>query len=80
MLIFIKEICMSNPKTVGTLLLKVSKSRKQCMVSSILPKNEQKNEKIDLLNSTMIPKVEFFLFVFWENRGRHKLLSRFTHL
>ena len=47
-------------------LLKVRKSRKQFMVSSILPKNERKNEKIQP-NSTMIPQVEFFLFVVWEN-------------
>ena len=37
------------------------------MVSSILPKNEWKNEKIQL-NSTMIPQVELFLFVFLEEK------------
>ena len=29
---------------------------------------------------TMIPQVELFSFVFWENLGDHKLLSRFTDL
>ena len=29
---------------------------------------------------TMIPQVELFSFVFWENWGDHKLLSRFTDL
>ena len=59
--------------------LKVSKSRKQFMVSSILPKNERKNEK-NRPNTTMIIRVQFFSFVFWENRGHYKLLSRFTDL
>ena len=29
---------------------------------------------------TIIPQVELFSFVFWENLGDHKLLSRFTDL
>ena len=48
------------------LLLKVSKSRKQFMVSSILPKNERKNSTLLLC---MIHKVDLFLFIFWE---KHK--------
>ena len=48
--------------------LKVSKSRKQFMVSWILPKNERRYHR---------SKVSFF---FWENPGDHKLLSRFTDL
>ena len=41
-------------------LIKVSKSQKQLMVSSILPKNERK--KFDF--TSMIPQVELFSFVF----------------
>ena len=52
--------------------LKVSKSRKQFMVSWILIKSERKN------STTMIPQVKLFSFLFWENWGDHKLLSRFT--
>ena len=62
--------------------LKVSKSRKQFMVSSILPKNKRKQFDLRYHRS----KVDFFLFIFWENWGDHKMsafgqmLSRFTDL
>ena len=56
-------------------VLKVRKSRKQFMVSPILPKNERKNEKIRP-NSTMIPHVEFFVRFL----GEMKTLLRFTDL
>ena len=47
--------------------LMVRQSRKQTMVSSIFPKNKQ-----NLLIH------ECILFLFWENWGDYKLLSRFT--
>ena len=43
------------------------------MVPSILPKKGTENW-------TLLLKVELFLILFWENRGDHKLLSRFTDL
>ena len=49
--------------------LKVSKSRKQFMVSSILPKNDISDSILSAFRS-----------FFWENWGDHKLLSRFTDL
>ena len=30
--------------------------------------------------TTMVPQVELFSFVFWENWGNHKLLSRYSNL
>ena len=59
--------------------LKVRNFRRQFMISSILPKNERKNEK-NWANSIMIPQVQFFLFAIWENWRHHNLLSRFTDL
>ena len=51
---------------VGALKLKVSKFRKQILVSSILPKNQK---KIDLKYHSTVRSNFFpgFLFIFWEN-------------
>ena len=57
--------------------LKVSKSRKQTIVSLILPKNEQK--KIDLRYHNNVRSF-FFRSFFRKNLGYHKLLSRFSDL
>ena len=46
------------------------------LVSSILPKNEQR--KIDFI--TMVPQVELFLFVFWDNWRHQKGISKITDL
>ena len=58
----------------GLAVLKVSKSRKQFMVSSILSKKERKQFDLRYHSSWI------FSFAFWENSGDHKLLSRFTDL
>ena len=42
------------------------------------PKKRTKKQKIILTVLHMIPQVDFFLFVFWVNRGHHKLLPRLT--
>ena len=49
--------------------------QKDFLVSSILPKNEQKEEK-----STLIPQVELFLFIFWKNSGYQHVISKLTDL
>jgi hypothetical protein len=60
-------------------ILKVSKSRKQIMMSSILPKNQQNKFNLRYHN-TVRSKFFVFSFVFWENWGYHKLLSKFSDL
>ena len=52
---------------------------KAICVSLTSPKNEQKNEKIWPV-TTMIYQVKSFSFVFLENLGHHKLLSKLTDL
>jgi hypothetical protein len=50
------------------LLLKVRKSRKQFMVSSILPKNERKNDKIQPITYLILSTVvDFFCSFFGRN-------------
>ena len=55
--------------------LKVSQSRKQIILFSILPKNEQKN-------SILVARIpnRSFSFVFWENLEQNNLLLKFTDL
>ena len=43
---------------------------------SILPKKERKNST----NSTIVPQIDLFLFVFWENWRHQKVLSKLTDL
>ena len=66
-----KKSCMRE-----TTLVKVSKSQKRFMISSNLPK--YKTKKFNF--TRLIPQVELFSFVSWENWGNHKLLSKFTDL
>ena len=56
--------------------LKVSKSRKQIMLSSILPKKRTKKFYLRYHRSIFFA----FSFVFWENLGYRKLISRFSDL
>ena len=56
--------------------LKVSKSQKQIMVSSFLPKNEQNKFNLWYHSTVWLN----FLLVFWENWGYNKLLLRFSDL
>ena len=46
------------------------------LVSWILPKNKRKNSTY----STMIPKVDLFLFVFWKNWRHQIVLSKLTDI
>ena len=60
-----ESVCkLLSARAYGQCLLKVSKSRKQFMVSSILPKNEKNRP-----NSTTIPQVDFFCSFFGRNEG-----------
>jgi hypothetical protein len=63
------------PRGLGN--LKVSKSRKQFMVSSILPKN--KRNSLSWALSLLSNDSEFRLF-FWENWENHDLLLRLSDL
>ena len=63
-MLFFEFLDTSGPSSSKTSLLKVRKSQKGFMESSILPKNEQKNQKkIDYYDTSG----QFFLFIFWEN-------------
>ena len=48
---------------------------KQFMVFSILPLKKQTKQ-----TKTVLPQVEFFMFIFWENWRHHDFPSRFTAL
>ena len=58
-------------------VVKVSKSWKQFMVSSILPKNEQNSLILSIL---FTQDSEFHFFFFLKNWGHHHLLSRLSDL
>ena len=60
-------------------MLKVSKSRMQFMVSSILPKNER-NSLSWAFSLYEIWSGYWVSFVLWKNLEHQKLLSRFTEL
>ena len=59
-----------------TASLKVSKSQKQLFEFAILPKNERKTEKKNILDIFVF----VFCFVFWKNCELKILLLRFTDL
>ena len=58
--------------------LKVSKSRKQFMVSSILPKNERNS--LSWASFLLRISTSWVSFFFWKNWGHHNLLSRLSEL
>ena len=72
---FFSQCTMSEKWQLGKIPmtdLKVSKSRKQIIMSLILPKK--------WMNHTQDSILSVFLSFFWKNRGLHDLLPRFTDL
>ena len=59
--------------------VKVRKSQKQIMVSSILPKNEQKITILSIFSLENTQESDFS-FVLWKNWRHHNLLLRLTDL